>query len=103
MVTVLGLWLFQTLYVCVCVFYSLYLNYFGSDFDETLWKYWKLGSIDLHKQDKQRYKKIVKTNARDTNKCNIFLEGLDGHSLNAYGYFKDEVAKHMEIKYTPLL
>lgn len=25
----------------------------------------------------------------DTNKCNIFLEGLDGHSLNACGYFPE--------------
>jgi DNA polymerase-1 len=31
----------------------------------------------------------------DTNKCNVFLEGLDGHSLNACGYFPDEIAKHM--------
>lgn len=31
----------------------------------------------------------------DTNKCNIFLEGLDGHSLNACGYFVDEIAKVM--------
>ena len=31
----------------------------------------------------------------DTNKCNIFLEGLDGHSLNACGYFIDEIAKIM--------
>ena len=27
----------------------------------------------------------------DVNKCNIFLEGLDGHSLNACGYFKDRI------------
>ena len=31
----------------------------------------------------------------DTNKCNIFLEGLDGHSLNACGYFADEIAEVM--------
>lgn len=29
----------------------------------------------------------------DTNKCNIFLEGLDGHSLNACGYFKTDIEK----------
>ena len=29
----------------------------------------------------------------DTNKQNIFLENLDGHSLNACGYFREEVAK----------
>lgn len=27
----------------------------------------------------------------DTNKCNIFLQGLDGHSLNACGYFPELV------------
>jgi len=31
----------------------------------------------------------------DTNKCNIFLEGLDGHSLNACGYFPDDIAKEL--------
>jgi hypothetical protein len=31
----------------------------------------------------------------DTNKCNIFLEGLDGHSLNACGYFADEIKEVM--------
>ena len=41
--------------------------------------------------------RVIASLSRDTNKCNIFLEGLDGHSLNAYGYFKDEVAQHMGI------
>jgi hypothetical protein len=31
----------------------------------------------------------------DKNKQNIFLEDLDGHSLNACGYFPDEIAKIM--------
>lgn len=31
----------------------------------------------------------------DVNKQNIFLENLDGHSLNACGYFADEIAKVM--------
>ena len=29
----------------------------------------------------------------DENKANIFLEGLDGHSLNAVGYFPERIAK----------
>lgn len=41
--------------------------------------------------------RVIASLTRDTNKCNIFLEGLDGHSLNAYGYFKEEVAKHMDL------
>ena len=31
----------------------------------------------------------------DENKCNIFLNDLDGHSLNACGYFVDEIEKIM--------
>lgn len=31
----------------------------------------------------------------DVNKGNVFLEGLDGHSLNACGYFPEEIAKIM--------
>ena len=31
----------------------------------------------------------------DVNKSNVFLEGLDGHSLNACGYFPEEIAKIM--------
>ena len=35
--------------------------------------------------------------SRDTNKCNIFLQNLDGHCLNAYGYFPEEIAQYMPI------
>jgi len=31
----------------------------------------------------------------DTNKMNIFLEGLDGHSLNSCVYFAEEIAEYM--------
>lgn len=31
----------------------------------------------------------------DTNKKNVFLEGLDGHSLNACGYFPERIAEIM--------
>lgn len=41
--------------------------------------------------------RVIASLTRDTNKCNIFLEGLDGHCLNAYGYFKEEIAEHMTL------
>lgn len=33
---------------------------------------------------------LIANESQDQNKLNIFLKGIDGHSLNAYGYFKDE-------------
>lgn len=41
--------------------------------------------------------RVIASLTKDTNKCNVFLENLDGHCLNAYGYFKDRVAEHMEL------
>ena len=41
--------------------------------------------------------RVIASLTKDENKCNIFLEDLDGHCLNAYGYFKDEIAEHMEL------
>ena len=41
--------------------------------------------------------RVIASLSRDTNKCNIFLQDLDGHCLNAYGYFKEEVAAEMEL------
>jgi hypothetical protein len=41
--------------------------------------------------------RVIASLSGDTNKCNIFLEGLDGHCLNAYGYFKSEIARHMSL------
>ncbi len=41
--------------------------------------------------------RVIASLTRDTNKCNLFLEGLDGHCLNAYGYFLDEIAAFMPI------
>ena len=35
--------------------------------------------------------RVISNLSGDVNKSNIFLEGLDGHSLNACGYFPDEV------------
>jgi len=39
--------------------------------------------------------RVVSNLSGDVNKSNIFLEGLDGHSLNACGYFPEEIAKVM--------
>jgi len=39
--------------------------------------------------------RVVSNLSGDVNKSNIFLEGLDGHSLNACGYFPEEIAKEM--------
>jgi hypothetical protein len=39
--------------------------------------------------------RVVSNLSGDVNKSNIFLEGLDGHSLNACGYFPDEIAEVM--------
>lgn len=39
--------------------------------------------------------RVIANLSGDVNKSNIFLEGLDGHSLNACGYFPEEVAKIM--------
>jgi len=41
--------------------------------------------------------RVIASLTRDVNKCNVFTEGLDGHCLNAYGYFKEEIAKEMPI------
>jgi hypothetical protein len=37
--------------------------------------------------------RVIANVSKDTNKCNVFLEDLDGHSLNACGYFPEEIAK----------
>ncbi len=36
--------------------------------------------------------RLIANESQDENKLNIFLKGIDGHCLNAYGYFKDEFA-----------
>jgi len=36
--------------------------------------------------------RLIANESEDPNKLNIFLKGIDGHSLNAYGYFKEEFA-----------
>ncbi len=39
--------------------------------------------------------RVIANVSKDKNKCNIFLEGLDGHSLNACGYFRSDVIKEL--------
>lgn len=41
--------------------------------------------------------RVIASLTKDKNKCSIFTDGLDGHCLNAYGYFKEEIAEHMPI------
>ena len=41
--------------------------------------------------------RVMASLSKDTNKCNIFLQNLDGHCLNAYGYYLDEIAALMPI------
>ena len=41
--------------------------------------------------------RVIASLSLDTNKCNVFLQDLDAHCLNAYGYFKDEIAEHMPL------
>lgn len=41
--------------------------------------------------------RVIASLSKDKNKCAIFTDGLDGHSLNALGYFKDEVSKVFDI------
>ncbi len=39
--------------------------------------------------------RVIANLSGDENKINIFVEGLDGHSLNACGYFKDQIIKEL--------
>lgn len=41
--------------------------------------------------------RVIASLSRDVNKCNIFLQNLDGHSLNALGYFPDAINEIMDI------
>ena len=41
--------------------------------------------------------RVIAALSRDTNKCAIFLNNLDGHSLNALGYFREEIAKLVDL------
>lgn len=35
--------------------------------------------------------RVIANLSRDKNKCSIFTDGVDGHCLNSYAYYKDEV------------
>jgi DNA polymerase I-like protein with 3'-5' exonuclease and polymerase domains len=39
--------------------------------------------------------RVIANLSGDVNKSNIFLEGLDGHSLNACGYFPEEISEFL--------
>ena len=41
--------------------------------------------------------RVIASLSRDTNKCAIFIKKLDGHSLNALGYFLEEIGKVIEL------
>lgn len=41
--------------------------------------------------------RVIASLSRDPNKCDIFNSGLDGHCLNSYYYFKEEIAEHMTL------
>jgi len=43
--------------------------------------------------------RVIANLSGDTNKCNIFLKGLDGHSLNACGYFTNAISKILNMVY----
>ena len=42
--------------------------------------------------------RVIANLSRDKNKCSIFLDGVDGHCLNSYVYFKEEVEKELPRK-----
>lgn len=41
--------------------------------------------------------RVMASLTRDKNKCAVFTEGIDGHSLNALGYFPEEIASLMPV------
>lgn len=41
--------------------------------------------------------RVIASLTADTNKCNLFLDNLDGHSMGAIAYFPDEISKHMTL------
>jgi hypothetical protein len=41
--------------------------------------------------------RVIASLSRDTNKCNVFLNDLDGHSLNSIGYFPQRIKVIMEL------
>lgn len=41
--------------------------------------------------------RVIASLTRDTNKCNIFLKNLDGHSVNAIGYFPEKIGNILKL------
>jgi hypothetical protein len=56
-----------------------------------------LGKIILTADYSALEDRVIASLSRDTNKCDIFLKNLDGHSLNALGYFHDKIKKLMPL------
>ena len=40
--------------------------------------------------------RVIANLSKDKNKCSIFLKNVDGHCLNSYFYFKNEIEKIMK-------
>ena len=55
------------------------------------------GSIILTADYSALEDRVIASLSRDTNKCDIFLKNLDGHSLNALGYFPARIKAIMPI------
>lgn len=54
---------------------------------------WLVWAIDYSALEER----VLASLSKDTNKCNIFLKGLDSHCFNALGYFKEEISKHIKL------
>ena len=39
--------------------------------------------------------RVIANLSRDKNKCSIFLDGVDGHCLNSYSYYEEEIEKEL--------
>jgi DNA polymerase-1 len=48
---------------------------------------WILYCVDLQALEDR----VIANLSKDTNKLSVFTEGIDGHSLNSYYYFKEEI------------
>lgn len=48
---------------------------------------WVLYAVDLSALEDR----VIANLSKDKNKCSLFLDGLDGHCLNSYYYFREEI------------
>ena len=47
--------------------------------------------------------RIIANLSKDENLSNIYLQGLDGHCMNSLYYFKEEIAKHIDLTGDPVV